>query len=187
MDCSLPGSSVHGILQARTLEWVAISFSRRSSGPRNQTCISCIGRRVLYHWVPWEAHSKESPGPKCQLSWVWGTLFWSYCCSWGNGGRHTHAYQLFLESPPVLGKNWREDVLLVLRLYFWLSHHDLSPEGASQFITDGKLSLLSPAASWPRRHLVNLINQFYPAFASVPAPKENWNLLDVGNKADWRR
>ena len=34
MDCSLPGSSVHGILQARILEWVAISFSRRSSRPR---------------------------------------------------------------------------------------------------------------------------------------------------------
>ena len=40
MDCSPPGSSVHGILQARTLEWVAISFSRGSSWPRDQTCIS---------------------------------------------------------------------------------------------------------------------------------------------------
>ena len=36
MDCSLPGSSVHGILQARILEWVAISYSRGSSQPRNQ-------------------------------------------------------------------------------------------------------------------------------------------------------
>ena len=35
MDCSLPGSSAHGILQARILEWVAISFSRRSSRPRD--------------------------------------------------------------------------------------------------------------------------------------------------------
>ena len=35
MDCSLPGSSVHGIFQARILEWVAISFSRRSSQPRD--------------------------------------------------------------------------------------------------------------------------------------------------------
>ena len=42
MDCSLPGSSVHGTLQARVLEWVAISFSRRSSRPRNQTWVSCI-------------------------------------------------------------------------------------------------------------------------------------------------
>ena len=46
MDCSLPGSSVHRILQARTLEWVAISYFRGSSQPRNGThvsYISCIG------------------------------------------------------------------------------------------------------------------------------------------------
>ena len=51
MDCGPPGSSVHGILQARILEWVAISSSRGSSRPRFQTCISCIssiGRQVLY-------------------------------------------------------------------------------------------------------------------------------------------
>ena len=50
-DCSLPGSPVHGILQARILEWVAISFSRESSWPRDCTCISCIGRRILYSWA----------------------------------------------------------------------------------------------------------------------------------------
>ena len=46
MDCSPPGSSVHGISQARIQEWVAVSFSRRSSWPRGQTCISCIGRQI---------------------------------------------------------------------------------------------------------------------------------------------
>ena len=45
MDYSPPGSSVHGILQARILEWVAISFSRGSSWPRNWTHVSC-----LLHW-----------------------------------------------------------------------------------------------------------------------------------------
>ena len=52
MDCSRPGSSVHGISQARILDWVAISSSRGSSQPRDRTCIfciSCIGRRILYH------------------------------------------------------------------------------------------------------------------------------------------
>ena len=52
MDCSLPGSSVHGILQAYILEWVTVPYSRRSSRPRNRTFVSytsCIGRRVLYH------------------------------------------------------------------------------------------------------------------------------------------
>ena len=52
MNYSLPCSSVHGILQARTLEWVAMPSSRGSSQPRDQThvsFISCIGRQVLYH------------------------------------------------------------------------------------------------------------------------------------------
>ena len=48
MDCSLPGSPVHGILQARVLEWVAISSSRGSSQPRDQTHVSCTGRLILY-------------------------------------------------------------------------------------------------------------------------------------------
>ena len=51
MDCSLPGSSVHGILQARKLEWVAIPSSSGSSQPRDgshDSFLSCIGRRVLY-------------------------------------------------------------------------------------------------------------------------------------------
>ena len=47
MDYSLPGSSVHGILQARILEWVAISFSGGSSQPRDGTCISCIAGRFF--------------------------------------------------------------------------------------------------------------------------------------------
>ena len=51
MDCSLPGSSIHGFLQARILEHVAMPFSRGSSQPRDRTQISyvCLGRWVLYH------------------------------------------------------------------------------------------------------------------------------------------
>ena len=48
MDCSPPGSSVLGILQARILEWVAISFSRNSSRPGDQTRVSCIAGRFFY-------------------------------------------------------------------------------------------------------------------------------------------
>ena len=67
MDCCPPGSSLHGISQARILEWVAISFSRGSSQPRNQTPISCIGGQILHHgatrYAPqsWELHF--IPGP----------------------------------------------------------------------------------------------------------------------------
>ena len=45
MDCNLLGFSIHGILQARILEWIAISFSRGSSRPRDQTQVSHIGGR----------------------------------------------------------------------------------------------------------------------------------------------
>ena len=55
MDRSLPGSSVHGISQARILEWVANSFSRGSFQPRDYTCVSCVGRRILYFWATREA------------------------------------------------------------------------------------------------------------------------------------
>ena len=54
MDSSQPGSSVHGISQARTLDWLAISFSRGSSQPKDQTGISCISfidRQILYRWA----------------------------------------------------------------------------------------------------------------------------------------
>ena len=47
MDCSLPGSSVCGIFQAIVLEWIAISFSRGSSRPRDQTRVSCIAGRCF--------------------------------------------------------------------------------------------------------------------------------------------
>ena len=54
MDYSPLGSSVHGILQARILEWVAIPFSRGSSQPRDGTHGSCIGKWVLYHKATWK-------------------------------------------------------------------------------------------------------------------------------------
>ena len=60
MGCSLLGSSVHGIFQARILEWVAISYSRGSSQARDRTCVSfifCIGMQILYHCSTWEAQT----------------------------------------------------------------------------------------------------------------------------------
>ena len=55
MDCNPPGSSVHGISQARLLEWVVISFSRASYWTWDWTHVSCIDRQILYYWVTWEA------------------------------------------------------------------------------------------------------------------------------------
>ena len=106
MDCSLPGSSVHGIFQARILEWVAISFSRGSFQPRDRNCvayISCIGRWILYYCTAWEAHfflhlvERWRDGIKtaaqCRTqgrtmrTWV-AHLCWSYITTLGQEGGH---------------------------------------------------------------------------------------------------
>ena len=64
MNCSPPNSSFHGILQARILEWVAVSSSSGSSSPKDQTPISwipCFGRQIIYHWAIWEAINLRGP------------------------------------------------------------------------------------------------------------------------------
>ena len=61
MNCSLPGSSIHGIFQARVLEWVAIAFSRGSSQPRDQTLVSHIAGRCFNLWA-------SRPGIGCNPS-----------------------------------------------------------------------------------------------------------------------
>ena len=62
------GFSVHGIFQTRVLESVAIFFPRGSSQPRCQTCISCIGRWILYHWATREALLLSKMGQSLEFS-----------------------------------------------------------------------------------------------------------------------
>ena len=65
MNCSLPGSSVHGILQARRLEWVAIPFSRGSSQPNDGTQVSCIAADSLHlrhQGSPIQANDQQMDG-----------------------------------------------------------------------------------------------------------------------------
>jgi len=96
MDCSPPDSSVHGIFQARILEWVAISYSKGSFWPRDRTCISCIshiGRQILYHFTT----SFKAPG----VGDGQGSLA---CCSpWGRK-----------EWDMTEQLNWTEQVLKIL-------------------------------------------------------------------------
>ena len=67
-DCSLTDSYVHGIFQARILEWVAISYSRQSSRPRDWTHIPCIGKQIFFTTVP------NLPYYMCRcLEWEWNT------------------------------------------------------------------------------------------------------------------
>ena len=69
VDHRPPGFSVHGILQAKILEWVAISFSRGSSQPRDQTWVSCVAGRFFTTWdtrEPWSL-VEEWAGPWREL------------------------------------------------------------------------------------------------------------------------
>ena len=126
MDCSPPGSTVHGIFQAIILEWVAISSSRRYSWPRDQTHVSYIGKQILYHWATWEdLDSKYSVLKKTKInvlvltsdhtitSWTWqGNLFLDNSIGKNVGPNfkpksdwateHTHTLPPFNFSPLVL-------------------------------------------------------------------------------------
>ena len=73
MDCSPLGSSVHGILQAKILEWAAIHFSRGSSWPRDQICISCIADRFLFYFNFY--HLSHQGSPVRLLAFVQTSLF----------------------------------------------------------------------------------------------------------------
>ena len=99
MDCSPPGSSVHGTLQARILEWVAMPSSRGSSRPRDWTpisYISCIGRWVHYHCTPclWVGNSCSLSDLSSLLYFLWWSVVsdpWCHGCNYlGHHKPHPH-------------------------------------------------------------------------------------------------
>ena len=105
MDSSLPASSVHRILQARILEWVAVPFSRGSSWPRNQTqilCINCTGRLILYHWATREANitvhkmGKHCHGREFNVKRMKNTYFLSSVYTHLHGERERGALEMLL-------------------------------------------------------------------------------------------
>ena len=102
MDCNPPGSSVHGILQARILKWAAISFSRGSSQPRDWTSRSSIGRQILYCWTTRET-------PELVIVWALHLLLPPDICGWPEG-------TVFLTVPQVRRHSLRSrDLSKVLR------------------------------------------------------------------------
>ena len=84
MDCSLPGSSVCGIQQARILEWVAMLFSRASYRTRDQTQVSCIGRWILYSLSHRESQVKMLYKQIC----IGAGNYHDSCCQRQRGKRH---------------------------------------------------------------------------------------------------
>ena len=92
MDCSPPGSSVHGILQVRILEWVAIPFSRGPSWPQDQTQVFWIAGRFFTSWATREAQTL----PVCVSLSVVSDFLWScglgltrLFCPWDSPGKNT--------------------------------------------------------------------------------------------------
>ena len=76
MDCSLKGSSVHGILQGEILEWVAIPFSRGSSWPRYWTQVSCLAGRFFTVWATREENNQGEVEKEDEWGgWLFQTFF----------------------------------------------------------------------------------------------------------------
>ena len=76
VDCSLLGSSIHGIFQAGILQWVAISFSRRSSQPRDWTWVSCIVGRCFTIWATREVIMIRARWAKDKVLWLKTKVLW---------------------------------------------------------------------------------------------------------------
>ena len=114
MDLSPPGSSVHGIFQAGILEWVAISFSRGTSWPRDRTWVSYTAGRFFTIWAPREARPSKGKlktilaHPHIRVS------YW-FCC-WGSW---IHQHQVVCHCGPFL---WGLSLILLCCLfssYLW--------------------------------------------------------------------
>ena len=135
--CSPPDSFVHGISQARILEWVAISFSRGSSHPRDRTCVSHTGRHVLYHWTTCKA-----------LSMLVAKANWP----------HLRPFSYWLSSS-------QEALFIIIPLFPEFSiYHSLVIFINSQPISN--IFHLKKSSSWPRIFLQLLYHLCYPEFLS---------------------
>ena len=100
IDCSLPGSSVHGIFQAIVLEWIAISFSRRSSQPRARTRVSHIVDRRFTVWATREVQKNKEDVNK------WDTLGRKIISIWGKDLSTFHSYEAFLREKWLVQRAW---------------------------------------------------------------------------------
>ena len=183
MDCSPPGSSVHGILQSRILEWVAISFSRDSSRSRDGPLISCIGRRILYHFIIWEAfnltrgleNNVYASAPPTVLA----SRGWSPC------GNISFKFPLTLIGPLVKNHNystwrvvWPEGSLWTLPTWEIIIHHCILAPTLTTLPSQWLKNLpywVSPLSPSPTRNKPNSTSQGlllpYPSARNHPGDK----------------
>ena len=107
MDCSLPGSSVHGIFQAIVLEWIAISFSRVSSQPKDRTQVSCIVDRHFTIWATREVLQ------------VYSTYSLYLCLNYFKKEKWKNQAHTFYVL--IIHKLWRRDSFMPLYMIYWAS------------------------------------------------------------------
>jgi len=110
MDCSLPGSSVHGTFQARVLEWGAISFSRGSFQPRDRTLVSCTAGRFFTDWAIGEAGNGKI------IFFTWGRAV----SSWSTGHEHRIVHKGFISHSEInlfVANSWKINLKIHIYLY----------------------------------------------------------------------
>ena len=130
MDCSPPGSSVHGTLQARVLEWAAISFSRGSSRPRDQTQVSRIAGRRFNLWATREAHSIYNTKLPIHLPSIPSPPWQPRACSLGSQHPHLVAKPPHSNLPEgkLLGERRRKtectgNFCIFLSIFLWILNY----------------------------------------------------------------
>ena len=111
MYYSPPGSSVHGTVQARILEWAAFSFSRGSSGPRDQTDVSCIADRFFTFWATREPHASII----FLISWFVFTIITQFFSNRLLSPLHLFVLVSYYLAPFV----WNTFVISLCQTYWW--------------------------------------------------------------------
>ena len=172
MDYSPPGSSAHGILQARILEWVAIPFSRKSFQPRDEIKVSWTAGRLFTDWAIREA-AREVTNITLLLSpWLWthlmiviimtfGKLCWLFI--------HTILCHSFLERHTILGEeSYRSFTTEREAWELSLSSGSLDVEHTFSYFRAGPRAWISPAGAAALSHVwLQLSSNFQSRFQLV--------------------
>ena len=106
MDCSLSGSSVHGIFQASMLEWIAISFSRGFSRLRNRTRVSCIAGRRFTVWATREAKGTDIQYLAVHLKFQFPPCLWNLSLSCNSPENYVISTTYSVQTPKKFILSW---------------------------------------------------------------------------------
>ena len=121
----LSGSSIHGLFQARILEWVVISFTRRSSRPRDRTLVSCTAGRFFTDWATREAEGLWEPWFR---RWVIPSWYPAFLLFWWNKSQthsldHIHCtLNCTVQRVPVASGSWNSTKNFIIIHWFSFQH-----------------------------------------------------------------